>query len=117
MDMIHDSLRPLRPQVAAGEIIVRRREIVAERIFLRGIVHDVGLVEQRSVDEDMLIDDAHAVAGKADDTLHVVRVIVERKLEDDNVASPDRTIRKEFLIPGARTAEDELVDQQMVADE
>ena len=49
-------------------------------------MHDIRLGELLAVHIDLIGDDADAVAGQADDALHVVRMIVEGKFEDDDVA-------------------------------
>ena len=69
------------------------------------------------VDINLLVDDANAIAGQADDALDVVRMIVERKFEDDNVAAANGPVGQKLFVPGAGAFEHEFIHEQMVADQ
>ena len=80
-------------------------------------MHDVGLIQKLSIDENALIHKLEVVAGQADDALHVVGVILIGIFEDDDVAALQRAIRKNFFIPRAVPAENKFVHQQVVANQ
>ena len=95
-----------------------RREIVAERVIGRGgIPDDVGLDDPLPVDVHLLVDNLDAVAGNSDHALHVMRVILKRKFEDDNVPAADFAVRKNMVVPVSAPAENKFVDEQVVADQ
>ena len=54
--------------------------------------------------------------GRPIDTFHVMRMIVKRKLENDDVAAADARYGRNF-VPGAAAAKYKFVHQQMVADQ
>ncbi len=56
---------------------------------------DVWLRQEITVDQNSLVDDADAIAGQSDHAFDVVRMIVEGKLENDDVAAADRAGRGE----------------------
>src|SRR5256885_78890 len=57
------------------------------------------------------------ITGQTDDTLHEVLMILKGILENDDVTALERTIRQHLFKPGASAAKDELVDQEMVANQ
>ena len=59
----------------------------------------------------------NAFARQADHALHVVRMIVEWKFEDDDVAAADIAIGQKFFVPRAGSLEDEFVHEDVVADQ
>jgi hypothetical protein len=68
-----------------------------------------------AIDVHALIDDAKAIARQPNDAFHIMRMIVVGKLEDDNVASANGTVREKFLVPGAAPFEHEFIHEKMVA--
>ena len=109
VDIIEQARGPLRPQATFEKIAARGRKVVTEGIRAEGIVDNVRLLEWLAIDVDALIDDPEAIAGQADDAFHVVRMIVKGKLENDNVAAANGTVRKKFFVPRAAPFEDEFV--------
>src|ERR1700722_2471597 len=116
VDVAENLFRPFRANSDFREIAARGRKIIAKRIFISCIVDHIWFVEEIVIHINMLVNDAHAVAGQADHTLHVMRVIIERKFEDDDIAAPDWTVGKDFFVPRALASKDKFVYQQMIAD-
>ena len=81
------------------------------------IVDDIRLVQQFAIHVNVLIHDLDAIAWQTDDPLHKMLVFLIREFENDDVAALKRAIRQKFLIPGPGAPKNELVDQQMVANE
>ena len=118
LNVVPDIVSPFGLDGRSEKLVGDGRECVVQRIVAgRGIVDDVRLVEQFSVDVDLLIDDFEVVAGEADDALHEVRMILIRKFEDDDVAALETAVGKKLVVPLAAAAKDELVDEQVIADE
>ena len=79
---------------------------------------DVRFVERLAVDVDLLGSELERLAGEPDDALDEVAVRLVRVLEDDDVATPDVAHGQQLACNRAgRRAEDELVHQQVIADE
>ena len=77
----------------------------------------VWLRELCAVHIDLLIYNADAVARNADYALYIVRMIVVRKFEDDDVAVTNRPVGKQLFVPGAVAFKYEFVHEEMVADQ
>ena len=67
------------------------REIVAIRIDVVELVHDIWLVEQMAVQEDLLVFEMDTVAGNAHHPLHEGLLDIDRIAENDDVAAIDRS--------------------------
>src|SRR5213594_1041072 len=78
----------------------------------------VGLDERLAVDQHLVAADLHALARRRDDALDEVALLVLRILEHDDVAPPRIAQRRQVKL-GQRQlgAVEELVDQDVVADE
>src|SRR5713101_10117875 len=70
-----------------------------------------------SIDEYVSVDDLEMVSRQTDDPLHEMLVVGIRVLENNNVAALQLSIGQNFFVPSARSAEDELIYQQVVADQ
>src|SRR6516164_10187838 len=57
------------------------------------------------------------VTRKSDDPLHKVLMIGVGIFENDDIATSQRAVWQKLLIPGPRSSENELIYQQMVADQ
>ena len=117
LDVIENPIGPFAARRDFDEVAIGRGKIITKGIFVSGIVDDVRLIEPRAINVDIAVDDANAVAGQTDDAFDVVRVIFERKFEDDDIAAADGAVRQKFFIPGAATAEDKFVHEYMIADQ
>ena len=110
--------RPFRYHRRAVQGIADRREGIVQGVITRGgIVHHVRLIQQFPVDVDVLVDQLQMVAWQTDDPLHKVLMIGIGIFENNDVAAFQGPVRQKFLVPRARSAENELVYQQMVADQ
>src|SRR6266481_5113911 len=107
--------------IAHGEIFSGRDDEfvtldVVEGIVAGGRVMDhVGFIQGFAVDEDLLVHNLQTIAGKADDALHEVRMILVRIFEDDDIAALEVAVWKKVFVPVAAAAKDEFVDEQMIA--
>ena len=110
-----ESFGPFGTKTYLNEIRIGGRKIVAERILAGRIVDYIRFGERAAIDINLLVDDADAVAGQADDALHIVRMVIKGKFEDNHVATADRAIRKNFFIPRVAPFENEFIDEQMIA--
>jgi len=77
----------------------------------------VGLIQTLAVDEDISIDDFHAIARQTDDAFDEVLVIREGVLEYNDIAALQLAVGQHFFVPGAGSAENKFVHQQVIADE
>ncbi len=56
------------------------------------------------------------IAGQADDAFHEMRMIQIRIFEDNDVAALKIAVGQKLFVPMAAAAENEFVDQEMIAD-
>ena len=81
-------------------------------------VEDAGLALPRLVDEELLVPDRNDVARQTDDPLDEISLRVLRILEDEDISAADWAEREKTLERSSPVRrEDELVDEQVVADE
>ena len=104
-------LKTASNHLARGKVVVQR--VVASG----GIMNNVRLVEQLAIDIDSLVHNFHAISRQPDHALHEVLMLLIGKFENDDVATLERAVGQQFLVPAAGAAKNELVDQQMVANE
>src|ERR1700683_2584520 len=117
LDVTQNLFRPFRAKSDFDKVAVGRRKIIAEGIFISRFMNHVRLRERIAVYIDMLVDDPDAISGQTDHTLYVVRMIVEWKLEDDNIAASNCAVRQELFVPGPVSFEYKLIHQQMISDQ
>ena len=79
---------------------------------------DVRLVDRLSVYVHLFIPQLDGLAGQSDDAFDEVALRLVRVLEHDDIAAVNRTDGQHRAADGQRRrAEDELVDEQMIADQ
>src|ERR1700677_730347 len=117
LDVTQNLFRPFRAKSDFDEVAVGRRKIIAEGIFESRFVNHVWLRQRIAIYIDMLVDDPNAISGQTDHALYVVRMIVEWKLEDDNIAAANCAVRKKLFVPSSVSFEYELIHQQMISDQ
>ena len=117
LDVIHNLPGPLGAQPVLHETAVGRRIICDHGILGRRVMNHVRLRDAGTVYVHSVAHDADVVSGQTDDALHVVRMIVEGKFEDDDVAVADRPVGQQMLVPGAAAFEDKFVHEKVIADQ
>src|ERR1700682_1529310 len=116
MDVGKNLVGPLRLHIGLQELFSTRREVITKRIIgRRRIAGHIRLVEPLPIQVYLLVDDFEAVSWNADDALDVVRVVLKRKLENDDVAPVNFTVRQEMVVPMAAPSEDEFIHEKVVA--
>src|SRR4029077_13722688 len=80
-----------------------------------GVMIGIGFSEPLAIAINLLVNDFDPIARHSDNTLHVMRMVLERKFEYDNVAAANGTIGQHRFIPGIAAAKNELVYEQMIA--
>src|ERR1700733_7733056 len=93
-----------------------RRKIVAKWIVAARIVDSVRLNEHRAIHVNFLISNPNPIARHTDDALHVVLMVIIGKLENDHVAAADFAVGQKMLVPGAVSAKNKFVNQEIIAD-
>src|SRR5258705_4695813 len=115
VDVLADFVSPLDLHGRDEKLVAGRRKRVVEGIVAGGRVMDhVGFIQGFAVDEDLLVHNLQTIAGKADDALHEVRMILVRIFEDDDVAALEIAVWKKLFVPVAAAAKDEFVDEEMI---
>ena len=100
VNVLKNFVRPFGLHVGLQILRTARREIVSERVIRRGgIADDVRLADPLPVDVHLLVHNLDAVAGNSDHALDVMRVILKRKFENDNVPAANFAIRKNMVVP------------------
>src|SRR5690348_12959065 len=77
----------------------------------------VRLVQALPIDVYISVDHLKMVSRKTDDSFHEMLVVGIRVLENNNVAALQLTIGQNFFVPSPRSAENELIHEQVVADQ
>ena len=113
-DVVFEHFRGSRPQRHIGR---RGGEIVAVEIGVGGGVEGVGLVDGLAVEDEPLVHEVDVVAGHADGALDVILLDIERVAEHDDVAAPHVAIRQQVAGNRPRRRVDQLVHQQVIADQ
>jgi hypothetical protein len=104
--------------IVAADVEIGEAAFPAARLVHREEEVDVGLVEGRAVDQHLLVAQLQRVAGQPDDPLDEVAIRLLGVLEDDDVTPADRVDRQQRPFGRAEgRREDELVHQQVIADE
>src|SRR5580704_14544371 len=117
MNVAQNFFRPFRTQADFGEVASRGREIVAEGVFERCVMDHIWLRVWFAVHINALVDYTDAVTRQANHPLHIVWMVVEWKFEDDDIAAPDRAVRKKLFVPRGPTSEYKFVYEQVVPDQ
>src|SRR5580700_5074157 len=111
LDVGHEFEGPFRTQSGVKVVAIGWREIIAEGIAPRRVMNHIGLPKPLAVNINLLINDADVVARQTDDAFYVVRMIVKRELEDDDIAMSNRPVRKQPFIPRATALEQKFVHE------
>src|ERR1700674_322813 len=77
----------------------------------------IRFIQAFSVDEHIPVDQFQTISRQADDALHEMLVIRVRVLENDNVAAFPLPVWKQYFMPGAGTAKNKPIHEQVVADQ
>ena len=92
-------------------------EIVTIRVDVVRLVNLVRFVEFPAVQEHLLVDEVDAVAGDADNALHIILFDVEGIAEDDDVATTDGLIREKPVEDRSARRIGHAVDDDVITDE
>src|SRR5260370_28835112 len=102
--------------VGLQKLVVARREVLSEGIVRSGrIASYIGFTEPLASQVDLLVDDFEVISRNANDAFNVMRVVLKRKLENDDIAAANFTVGQDMIVPVATSSEDKFVDQKMVA--
>src|SRR5450755_286901 len=92
-------------------------EIVAVRLYIFGLMVDVGLFEFLAVQVDLLVYELDVVARNTHAALHESLANIDRITEHDDVAALDVFVRQKVLGDRAGRGVGQLVHQEVIADE
>src|SRR5258708_37294791 len=98
------------------KLFVAGREVVPEGIVRRGwIASHVRFIEPLAVQVHLLVDDFEMISRNANDAFNVMRVVLKRKFENDDIAAANFTVGQDMIVPVATSSENKFVNQEMVA--
>src|ERR1700682_2144074 len=109
---------PLTDNVNRNHLTLEWRERIVEGVIsYPRIVHCIGLLQRFAIDIDLLIDQLYVISRQTNHTLHKVLMILVWIFKNDDIPSLQRTVREHLLIPCAAPSKNELVHQQVVANQ
>ena len=109
LDVLENLIGPLRLHAGNYVIVASRREIVEEGVIgSGGVMIGIGFSEPLAIAINLLVNDFDPIARHSDNTLHVMRMILERKFEYDNVPAFDVGVRQKMLADRPRGAKASL---------